>query len=660
MSPYKKEKVVTTPDCLSSSSGYMYPVPTYIIVPPANESFTLSFLTRFMNLKKQNLFKLFAPDGTLFKVFDKLKNDIWINYRINTKGKAGIWKLLLDREAEGCYMLRTTGAVDLYQRPRAGTDIEGLKLFAIHSPLFGGPEKFSLFIEVLPGMKNFTIRVNEPAAIKKESIPVYRPDGSFYGKINFIRGRDYCYMSRIECGEENGLWRLDIVPGNSNLQFTTGEHLRIFFGPRLTIPVKMKVKTVDTSGTAVPARVNFISNDRETLFTGSDGEGTAFLYPSNYRLEASHGFEYIPVEREFKVPENCQSQSMSINLEKTIERKKGWYCGEQHVHTTYSDGNNSVSEMVSAAIVEGLDWLGITDHYGRHQNIELSTYSMEEIQAATIKNKFIGIPGQEVPVENGIHCGVIGIKKDVNLNPGRRKKSISPAEITEAVRQQNSFRYPSTIIFNHPPVRALTEKTILKILKQYKNLPNIEIWNMHGYDATQLWFSLLNKGYHIFAVANTDTHDRNIWPPGTYRTYCYSDREFTASNIIKAVREGHSFCSKGPLSYFTINGKIPGETIRAKQKEKLKVKVIVDSVNPVKCIEIIKNGLVIKGISCNSSHFETELILEADENCWYLCHCLNADASLLFPSTAEFTKYLCHSINGDAFTNPIFVELIDS
>jgi len=96
MSPYKKERVVTTPDCLNSSSGYMFPVPTYIIVPPANKSFTLSVLTRFMNLKEKNLFKLFAPDGTLFKILDKLKSDTWINYRIQTKGKAGIWKLLLD------------------------------------------------------------------------------------------------------------------------------------------------------------------------------------------------------------------------------------------------------------------------------------------------------------------------------------------------------------------------------------------------------------------------------------------------------------------------------------------------------------------------------------------------------------------------------------
>lgn len=658
-----KQRIVTTPDCLGSSSGYRYPAATYVAVPQNNNSFVLSILTHFVNPQKDNAFRLFAPNGTLFKVLDDFKTDAWVDYRIDTKGNPGIWKVLSDPEAEGCYMLRTTGKVDLYRRPKAGSDmVEGLRTFTIHPPGFGGSKELTLFIEVIPGMKRFTIRVNEPRALEEGSVRVYCPDGKCYEKADFARGRDYSYACEIECGKLSGLWRLDMAVGDSPLQLTTGEHLRIFFGPRLTMPVKVKVRTLDSLGAAIPARVSFISNDRETLFTGFNGEGTVFLYPSRYKLEASHGFEYRPVEKEFAVYEGGRPQSLNIKLERVVKRKKGWYCGDQHVHTTYSYcGNNSVPEMVSAAISEGLDWLVLTDHRYPCPEAEMSTtYSMEEITASTVQGRLIGIAGQEVAVGDGFHCNVIGTTKAFNIKSEGRGTTIGPADISKAVRLQNSSQHPLALVVNHPPVGSLPQATILRMLKRYEHLQNIEIWNPGGYDAMQLWFSLLNRGYHIFAVANTDTHDRAIWPPGMYRTYCYLGKDVTASRIIEAIKEGHSFCSRGAFVYLTINGKMPGETVRVKQKEKLRIRVIVDSVNPVKQIAVIKNGLVTEWMPCSWSHFDREVVVEADKSCWYLCHCVNADASLLFPSTAEFTKYLCHAISGDAFTNPIFVEVTEA
>jgi DNA polymerase (family 10) len=36
--------------------------------------------------------------------------------------------------------------------------------------------------------------------------------------------------------------------------------------------------------------------------------------------------------------------------------------GDLHMHTTYSDGNNSVEEMVKAAVARGYEYVAITDH----------------------------------------------------------------------------------------------------------------------------------------------------------------------------------------------------------------------------------------------------------------------------------------------------------
>ena len=36
-----------------------------------------------------------------------------------------------------------------------------------------------------------------------------------------------------------------------------------------------------------------------------------------------------------------------------------------HLHTQYSDGRNSVADMIHAAVAVGLKWIGFTDHYDR-------------------------------------------------------------------------------------------------------------------------------------------------------------------------------------------------------------------------------------------------------------------------------------------------------
>ena len=48
--------------------------------------------------------------------------------------------------------------------------------------------------------------------------------------------------------------------------------------------------------------------------------------------------------------------------QKIIHSSPGWYRGELHSHTTHSDGDCTVQELINNAVTNNLDFLAITDH----------------------------------------------------------------------------------------------------------------------------------------------------------------------------------------------------------------------------------------------------------------------------------------------------------
>ncbi len=114
------------------------------------------------------------------------------------------------------------------------------------------------------------------------------------------------------------------------------------------------------------------------------------------------GLEYIPPELRENTGEIEAAEKGDLPALITPEDIKGTF----HMHTAYSDGSNSIEEMVEEAIRLGFHYIGITDHsrtayYARGLNIDEIKRQVEEIDAINQRYKnfrvFKGIESDILP-----------------------------------------------------------------------------------------------------------------------------------------------------------------------------------------------------------------------------------------------------------------------
>src|SRR5207302_8223445 len=90
----------------------------------------------------------------------------------------------------------------------------------------------------------------------------------------------------------------------------------------------------------------------------------------------------------------------TLSLHAIHNRRPGWYRGDFHCHTLYSDGVLTPPELAALAKSEGLDFFAITDHN------TVNAYPHFDAPA-----ELLIIPGIEVTFEEG-HFNVFGVDGD--------------------------------------------------------------------------------------------------------------------------------------------------------------------------------------------------------------------------------------------------------
>ncbi|MBE3575748.1 MAG: carboxypeptidase regulatory-like domain-containing protein, partial [Firmicutes bacterium] len=121
----------------------------------------------------------------------------------------------------------------------------------------------------------------------------------------------------------------------------------------------------DDNGHAVPAQVRFVSAEKGLLvtsYTGWLGAYSVDLPPGRYTLEVSRGPEYSVTTRSVQVVAGQKTQADATLSQLYAPGNLGWYGGDTHLHSTYSDGSQAVEDVVRACVANGLAWAALTDH----------------------------------------------------------------------------------------------------------------------------------------------------------------------------------------------------------------------------------------------------------------------------------------------------------
>lgn len=293
--------------------------------------------------------------------------------------------------------------------------------------------------------------------------------------------------------------------------------------------------------------------------TDDEGNFKDTLSAGNYQIIISKGFEYKFFKKEIEIKD--KPVNIEANLEKFYDMGKlGWYSGDAHIHSIFSDGGQKFSLVVRAAKAEGLNWMISTEHnqgaLKLWKHLQKNNYN---------KDDFCVIFGEEVSTLNLGHFNALGCKEYVS-------------EAVKTAKQifENTHKFEGLIVINHPfmgdPLFGSFSSYLWQVnsgdAEFFDNFDGIEVWSgTWGWDEEETlryWFKLLNEKKKYFAIANTDSHCVFDNPLGNPRTYIYlGDKKLTRENILTALKNCNAFLTSGPLLEFTINEKIPGETVNA-------------------------------------------------------------------------------------------------
>lgn len=303
-----------------------------------------------------------------------------------------------------------------------------------------------------------------------------------------------------------------------------------------------------------------------------------------------------------------------------------------HMHTHYSDGHASYSDIAKAAIKADLDAVIVTDHNIWVDGLE--RYYQQDNQRVLI------IVGEEIhdrtrhPVKN--HMLVIGADRE--LAP----MAYDAQKLLDCVHHYGGLSFLAHIIDLAAP--AVNEPDISWVDWDIEGFTGVELWNgfsefksrikskahaiFYAYlphliaqspspEALKIWDQLLSKGNRVVAIGGSDAHGlpsrlgplkRTLFPYEFHfqaiNTHCLLSRNLTGNFnndrhlILDALAKGHAFIGYDlPASTrgfrFTAQGLIQtaqmGDTISAKNGVTFQVRLP----QPAEC-RLLRNGHIIK------------------------------------------------------------------
>jgi histidinol phosphatase-like PHP family hydrolase len=399
------------------------------------------------------------------------------------------------------------------------------------------------------------------------------------------------------------------------------------------------------------------------------------LDEGDYTLTYVRGPEYSTYTRMLSVESYKTYYLDDVRLTHLYDgTASGWYMGDLHQHTVYSDGKQTVDEVLLSDLSNGLHFGFLSDHNSASGLAEwvqgnrfVATY---DAQGTPIY--FKAIRAVEITTDFG-HFQSLGIGNVFEQADISVLKGDDPvADITDMMRE--IVRSGGIAQINHPFAEALLGFDYWEIVDEFDT---IEIWNglyepnaNENLAAKEKWFELLNMyaaGTLKFlpATGGSDNHDitgeytaryadlsteagrytdsylrRGVYS-GVPATVVHIDGDYTEEAIMQAIRNGNSYITNGPMVVATIGSAGYGETYSLNGDNAVTVDLSVFSRDSMDSINVYRNGTIVLTIDVDEDlmRYEGNFVLdEVEAGDWFVFEVVGEDALY-------------------AITNPIFMGL---
>jgi hypothetical protein len=400
----------------------------------------------------------------------------------------------------------------------------------------------------------------------------------------------------------------DIAQGNARILITDAQGQ--------DIPAKLQFKgkgETPTPDWAPETGEHFVKN----LAYTANGRMEVALEAGEYEMTVSRGSEYHADYRTLKI-EDGKTTDISVTLPRVVDTT-GWVSADFHSHSSPS-GDNTSSQLgrVLNLIGEHIEFAPCTEHN------RISTYEhhLTELRAKAFMATVSGmeLTGTPLPLN---HQNVFPlIFKPRTQDGGAPVTDASPETQMERIAawDNNSVKL---IQQNHPDIGWLFydrdgNKTpdegysrsfgLMNVMEIHPIDPLLKPSQFEVRDGKTIgnqtalnWLQLLNQGFRIYGVVNTDSH-YNFHGSGGLKLWIKSSTDDPANinsdEMRDATREGHLIMSNGPYLEATFKEAgtdqvpvISGQDLVAKSK-KVSAKIRVQCPNwlDVDTVIVLVNG----------------------------------------------------------------------
>ncbi len=426
---------------------------------------------------------------------------------------------------------------------------------------------------------------------------------------------------------------------------------RVYRGPHGTL----KVSILDAeTGQPTEARIFLRASDGKAYApTGSyqrvasralhldlfhtKGEFSLDLPAGEVSILAMKGFEREPV-RARAVVEAGAVVSLRLRLERFTDYKsKGWFSGSDHVHMNYAGNlHNSPENLMFMAAAEDLDVVGEKIANKDNRIFDHQYFNGPFDETRSTRDRILAW-GQEYRPPFYGHINLINLN-DHLLSPyttgyeGTAIESLYPSntDIFRMAREQGALGGYVHPFSSEPSQVGYANARGFPVDLALGTLAYLEVMTSaaQARHTTRVWHRALNCGFRVTASGGEDSITGLHRTPviGAARMYAYLADRLTWDRWVDAVRDGRTFVTNGPLLQLSINGEIPGGTVRLPAVGgSVEVEARMETAFPVDRLELIRNGEVIEDIPLRSGGHvgSVQKRMQVERSGWYTLRALS-------------------------------------
>ncbi|WOX07227.1 CehA/McbA family metallohydrolase [Microbulbifer pacificus] len=322
-------------------------------------------------------------------------------------------------------------------------------------------------------------------------------------------------------------------------------------------------------------------------------------------VTALHGFATAPAQQTLTVAADSQTLNLLLG-DLSLPRKFGPHqSADLHLHMNYGGHyRQQLAGLADQMSAEDLD-IGYNLIVNKEQRIpDIAAFSTAPFN----RNGRTIFQGQEYHTSYWGHLGLLHLD-DHYLTPDfasyRHTALASPYPHNGAVSEL-AHKQGALVGYVHPfdwSIDPAKEKKLSHSLPADAALgltDYLEVVSFADHKATaEVWYRLLNLGLRLPAGAGTDamTNYASLRGPVGLNRIFLQGAARDADSLKRAIREGQSFVSNGPMLGLRVNGQLPGHSVRLQQPGKVKVDAALRSLVPLEDLELVFNGAVIKRLT---------------------------------------------------------------